>query len=251
MKSNVYQEGFLIDLPNSITIETIDKQVLSTFTVFTDFILDVDALSTILTKETDVGEFEIYSLTNVSIQEFMKDVSSMQNDYSAMKSKYFGLICAVVYNASTNTITYLTLEQPWLLSENVFRDDTYRHPSPGSNIYVPLWSYGPVDPGPLSIDPECTQILNEWKTSSDFDIIRKLESSPCMTKENKIRFAAMVLLNYLKILQNNNMNFAASCQSWKGLASNVTNPEFKNVFDDINRICDKVPIEMNDSMDQD
>ena len=274
------QEGFLIDLPNALSNETVDRKSLSHFKTIPDSCLDVEALSSFfdsagkpsdpslntnddLSQEEAVkddaspkaagvyGSFETYSISDISIQDFVKEVVGYQNDYAAMRAKFSGLIMAIVYNPTNNSITYMTLEKPWQLPKAVFEDEKYFLPLKNAKIYLPLWSYGQSDPGLLSIDPECFKVLDDWKNSDDSEMIRQLERNKCLSKENKIRFVGMVLLNYLKILENDRYDFKTACSDWKGLVSNISSPELSDILNQVNNICEEIPIDSTEAIDKD
>lgn len=247
-KTGRLKEGFLIDIPTVVPVETVDKQTLSSFTVYNDTILDFEALSAYFLQHPDVGAYDIYTVSDVSIQALMTDLVHLQNDHAAMRTKYSGLIMAVVYNPSNNTIMYNTVEKPWLLETGVFEDAKYRTPFASARVYVPYWTYSSQDPGSLSIDPACLDMLTQWKDTDDASVIAKLEVKSCLSKENKIRFVAMILLNYLKILDNNAYGMTQACGQWSGIMSNIDNPELKGMLMDINKVCEKIPIDISDGL---
>ena len=186
----------------------------------------------------------------MSLKAFVEDVYNSKGDYSQLLHKYVSFPMAIVYNSDSNSILYYTVERPWNLKPNIFRDENYISTFEAGRVYVPQWSYSKSDPGPLSIDPQCLKILNNWKDTDDIQVIKQLEQSDCLSRSNKIKFVGMILLQYLKILRNNRFGFGRACDDFKGITSNIKNPELQKIFDDINQVCNNQG-DLSDGIEQD
>lgn len=241
-------ERFLVDMP-TISIDSVDSATLSNFKKLDGVALDLKKLSDYFEKqESGSGGLEIYSVSD-SIENFLRDITKLKNDYGAMKIKYQGLITSVTYNSDNGNIMYTTNEHAHMIGSDTdtesspFANAENQIADRSSRLYLPIWSYHRTDPGPLNIDEECMKTLTKWKDTDDFEAIKYLESETCLSRENKIKFVGMILINYLKIMQNNAFGLQDSCTAWDGLVSNISNPELKAVFKKINGVCRDHPVE--------
>ena len=238
VKGRKTRETFLLDSPLLIKLETIAKDTLRQFNVFDGRVFDYDKLKIYLdSKNAVIGAFQAVEVTDRSLKQVIEDLASSRGDYSVLKSKFNGFVMAVTFDNSTQSVVYYTLEQPWSLTTEIFQNIDYMQNSTNSKIYVPAWQYSKQDPSPFFISTECLDMLTKWQNTDDAAVIKQLESSPCLSRENKVKFIGMVILNYLTLLQQNNFGFKTACTDYAAVASNLQNPELRQVFEDINSVC--------------
>ena len=231
-------ENFVLDVPNSVDIETVSSEVLESYKVYKASAMNHDEIIEKCTSlEAEIGVCKTYTVNDMSLKAFVEDVYNSKGDYTELLHKYVSFPMGIVYNSDSNNILYYTVEKPWNLKPNIFQDKDYIGTFEAGKVYVPQWSYSRSDPGPLSIDPQCLKILNSWKDSDDSHVIKQLEQSKCLSRSNKIKFVGMILLQYLKTLKNNRFGFSRACDDFKGITSNIRNPELQKIFDDINLVC--------------
>ncbi len=244
-------EHFVLDVPDSVDMETVSSQVLEMYKVYKSSALDHDGIiQKCASLKAEIGACKTYTVNDMSLKAFVEDVVNSKGDYSRLLHKYLSFPMAIVYNSESNSILYYAVEKPWNLKPNVFQDEEYISTFETGRVYIPQWSYSKSDPGPLSIDPQCLKVLNNWKDSDDSQAIKQLEQSDCLSRSNKIKFVGMILLQYLKILRNNRFGFARACDDFQGVTSNIKNPELRKIFTDINRVCENQG-EFADGIEQD
>lgn len=232
------RESFILDVPDSVDVETVTPDILQFFRVYKTSALQHDTImEKCASQESDVGTCKTYTVNDMSLKAFVEDVYNSKGDYNRLRHKYESFPMAIVYNSESNNILYYTVEKPWNLKQNFFQDEKMISKFEAGRVYIPIWSYSKSDSGPLSIDSQCLKILNEWKNSEDVSMIKQIEQSDCLSRSNKIKFVGMILMQYLKILRTNRFGFARACGDFKGITSNIRNPELRNIFDNINKVC--------------
>lgn len=232
-------ENFVLDVPDSVDIETVSSTVLTSYKVYKASAMDHDGIiDKCKSLEAQIGMCKTYTVNDMSLKRFVEDIYNSKGDYTQLLHRYVSFPMAIVYNSDSNNIMYYTVEKPWNLKPNIFQDEEYVDTFEAGRVYIPQWSYSRSDPGPLSIDPQCLKILNDWKDSDDSIAIKQLEQSECLSRSNKIKFVGMILLQYMKILRNNRYGFGRACDDFKGITSNIANPELRKIFDSINQVCD-------------
>lgn len=245
------KESFVLDVPDSVDIETVSSDILQSYKVYKSSAMDHDAIiSKCDSLAAQIGSCKTYTVNDMSLKAFVEDIYNSKGDYSRLLHKYVSFPMAILYNSDSNSILYYTVEKPWNLKPNIFQDEEYVDTFEYGRVYIPQWSYSKSDPGPLAIDPQCLKILNDWKDSDDSVAIKQLEQSACLSRSNKIKFVGMILLQYLKILRNNRYGFNRACDDFKGITSNIRNPELRKIFDDINQVCTD-PGDFSDGIDKD
>lgn len=234
-----FSESFLIDMPNSAQLETIDMNILSHFTVFSNKAFDVAKLTDFAQTSDDsgVGKSAMYQVVGQNIKTVVEDVFATRLDYTRMKRAYQSFVMAISYDNSSNDITYFVLEYPWKADANIFADPAYQIASETTTLYVPAWKYTESDPSPFFIPDDCMKLIKQWETTSDSNILKQLETNPCISKQNKIRFVGLILVNYLNMLEQNSYNFKGACRQYQALANNIQNPELRAIFSKINEVC--------------
>jgi hypothetical protein len=230
-------ESFTPDLVSYMDLETVDPQVLRQYDTSTDVTFDWDKLQKSCDAQPDLGKCSTYSIKTMNLAQFVEDVLKIRDDYATMKQKYESFVMAIAYNPANNGIVYYTMEQPWNLTGTPFQSPENRVKFSGGRLYVPTWTYARTDPGPLAMDPTCTDIINQWKNTDDVAVIRRLELDPCLSRENKIKLVGMVLISYLTMFQNNGYGFKGACSQFDGLLKNIKNPELAAIVSSINKVC--------------
>ncbi|CAL8461132.1 g663 [Coccomyxa elongata] len=231
------REHFTLDLVSYMDLETVDPQTLRQYDTSVDVTFDWGKLQDSCNAQPDLGKCSTYSIKTMNLAQFVEDVLKIRDDYATMKQKYESFVMAIAYNPANNGILYYTVEQPWNLKGNPFQSPDNRVKFSGGRLYVPTWKYARTDPGPLAMDPTCTDILNQWKNTDDVTIIRRLETDPCLSRENKIKLVGMVLISYLTMFQNNGYGFKGACSQFDGLLKNIKNPELVAIVSSINKVC--------------
>lgn len=235
------KESFVLDVPDIVDIETVSPDILESYRVYKSSALDHEKIMERCgEKDSTLGACKTFTVNDMSLKAFVEDVYNSKGDYSRLLHKYESFPMGIVYNSETNSILYYTVEKPWNLKAKFFQDEKLIKKFEAGRVYIPLWSYSRSDPGPLSIDGQCLKILNDWKNSEDSTIIKKIEQSDCLSHSNKKKFVGMVLLQYLKILRTNRFGFARACDDFKGITSNIRNPELRHIFDDVNKVCNDI-----------
>ena len=231
------KEHFTPNLVSYMDLETVDPQVLRQYDTSVDVTFDWDKLQNSCNAQPDLGKCSTYSIKTMNLAQFVEDVLRTRDDYATIQQKYESFVMAIAYNPANNGIVYYTIEKPWNLTDNPFQSPENRVKFSGGRLYVPTWKYARTDPGPLAMDPTCTDILNKWKNTDDVTIIRQLETDPCLSRENKIKLVGMVLISYITMFQNNGYGFQGACSQFDGLLKNIKNPELAAIVSSINKVC--------------
>lgn len=244
-----FTESFLIGMPHSAQIETIDQHVLSHFAVFRGKAFDVAKLTQLAQgADATVGKSAMYQISDQNIKSVVEDVYAKRLDYTQMRHAYQSLVMAISFDSMTNDIFYFVVDTPWMSDVNVFTDTSYHVASDSSTLYVPAWKYTESDPSPFFISDDCMKLITQWESTTDSNILKQLESNACMSRQNKIRFVGLILVNYLNMLEQNSFNFEGACRQYKALANNIQNPELRGVFSKINEVCADVKGLDNDDL---
>ena len=231
-------EPFLLSSPMLIKLETIPSEVLQQFNVFESRVFDNDKVKLTLAGLVDkIGSFNLVEVADRPFKQVIDDIARARGDYSLLKNLFGGFVVAVAVDSNTQSTSYYTVEKPWALKTDVFQSTDYMQKSDAGRIYVPAWQYARVDPSPFFIPPACMEVLTKWQNTTDARAIIELERSECLSRENKVKFVGMVLLNYLSILEQNHYGFQAACTDFAAVASNLPNPELKRIFEQVNEVC--------------
>ena len=236
-----FEESFLIDVPDVVHIDTIDPTILANFVVIKNKTYDTAQLNELAESSiATIGNSGVNEISGQNIKSVVESLYARRLDYTELKQSFGSFVVAISYDSTSNVILSYVIDQPWNLTTNIFTDPTYQIQSPSGILFVPKWKYSAQDPSPFFISDKCSKLIKQWETTSDPTIIRQLEANTCLSKDNKIRFVGMILVNYLNMLDQNSYNIGGACKQFKALASNIQNPELRAVFQKINEVCSNV-----------